>query len=454
MLTDEKRRHMFGVSDGKQGRDVDRALMARSAKAGVETAGMDAALERVLRPGQTIVLGQGEGLPTSVMRALPRHLAALRGSTIVVGLVPIDFPELPGTSIRTFFPSGPLGSRAGMTARNARYIRQSLYEFASGLRHGSVIPDVTILRTSLPREGRVSLGLNVDFGHAAAECADVLLLEVDSEACWTGASSSVAIDGRTVVVAAERPVENPGGDSAVERRPRSASDDRLSAHLAEVIPDGSHLQVGFGQWTSLVSDAVADLRQIHLQTGQIDQWVLPMLDAGSLNGDSRITATAVVPNDDVLRALRSVGPLELEPADVTHAPSAFARLPSFVAINSVFEVDLLGNVNCEFGPGDRLGGVGGLPDFAKGAHLHPRGLSVIALRAESRGASRIVPHLPPGRVSVPGDFVDAVVTDVGVAHVRGLGAEERAAALRAIAARHHRESLRAPDHNHRKEPHR
>lgn len=420
---------------------MDRVLSGGSTRIGVRTADVDAALERVLRPGQTIVVGQGQGLPASIVKALPRHLSLLRGSTLVVGLVPNDFPDLPGTSIRTFFPSGPLGTKAGLTQRNARYVGQSLFDFAGSLRAGSIRPDVTMLRTSLPSDGRVSLGLNVDFGHAAAEHADVLLLEADAQLCWTGTGSSIALDDRAVVVACGQPLREQDAGPA-SHRPTSAADERLSANLAEVIPDGCHLQVGFGQWTRLVGDAVADGRRIHLHTGQVDRWVLPLIKAGSVSRESAITSTAVVPDGEVLAALRSVRPLELLPADITHAPGSFSRLPSFVAVNSVFEVDLAGNVNCEFGPGDRLGGVGGLPDFAKGAHLNPHGTSVIVVRADSRGSSRIVPGLPAGRISLPGRFVDAVVTEYGVARLRGLDDVERADALRSIAAPVHRDSLR------------
>jgi acyl-CoA hydrolase len=121
----------------------------------------------------------------------------------------------------------------------------------------------------------------------------------------------------------------------------------------------------------------------------------------------------------------------LAPADETHAPETLARLEGFRAINAVLGVDLQGRATSEVA-GARRGGIGGLPDFARAAHRHPDGLSIIAVRAD-----RIVERVE--RVSL--EAIDVVVTEHGSADLRGRDPAERARALIAIAAPERRPAL-------------
>jgi acyl-CoA hydrolase len=113
-------------------------------------------------------------------------------------------------------------------------------------------------------------------------------------------------------------------------------------------------------------------------------------------------------------------------------------------VNSALQVDLVGQVNAEMLDGQYVSGPGGLPEFARAAHLDPEGLSIIALNATGGGGrlSRIVPRLGEDAViSVPQYDVDAVVTEYGVAILRGQSLEERARRLCAVAHPEHRAAL-------------
>jgi acetyl-CoA hydrolase len=143
--------------------------------------------------------------------------------------------------------------------------------------------------------------------------------------------------------------------------------------------------------------------------------------------------------------LDASGRVELLPADRSHDPTVVGELPLLRAVNSVFEVDLAGNVNCEIGRGGRRGGVAGLHDFAVVAAAREDALSIVALSATVQGESRIVLHLDGPAVSLPPNSVDVIVTEHGSADLRGLGPDERAQALIAIAAPEHRDWLRGKD---------
>ena len=133
-------------------------------------------------------------------------------------------------------------------------------------------------------------------------------------------------------------------------------------------------------------------------------------------------------------------PVVLRPASYTHAPEVLARLRRLVSINSALEVDLTGQVGAESVHGRALGAVGGQADFS-GAAARTGARSIIALRATVGGRSTVVAGLS-GPVTTARADVDVVVTEHGVAHLRGVPLGERAARLVAIAAPEHRDQLR------------
>ncbi|MEC7256835.1 MAG: acetyl-CoA hydrolase/transferase C-terminal domain-containing protein, partial [Pseudomonadota bacterium] len=119
----------------------------------------------------------------------------------------------------------------------------------------------------------------------------------------------------------------------------------------------------------------------------------------------------------------------------------FGALGPFVSVNSALEVDLIGQTNAESLGGRQVGSTGGSSDFAIGAHFDGN-LSVIAVRSTTKnGASRIVPQLAPGPVTLQRTLVQVVVSEHGSADLRGKTMRERAEALAGIAAPEHRETL-------------
>ena len=133
-------------------------------------------------------------------------------------------------------------------------------------------------------------------------------------------------------------------------------------------------------------------------------------------------------------------PIEFRPASYTHAPSVLSQLRNLVAINSAIEVDLTGQVGAETRGESYVGAVGGQVDFCRAASL-TGGRSIIALRSTSRGESTIKATLDFGSVTTARADVDFVVTEHGVASLRGVGLAERARRLTAVAAPEHRELL-------------
>jgi acyl-CoA hydrolase len=133
-------------------------------------------------------------------------------------------------------------------------------------------------------------------------------------------------------------------------------------------------------------------------------------------------------------------PIDFRPASYTHAPQVLSRLRNLVSINSALEIDLTGQVGAEQVGDIYLGAVGGQVDFSRAAAM-TGGRSVIALRSTSRTGSTIKPALEFGSVTTARSDIDYVVTEHGVAELRGCSLAERARRMLAIAAPEHREQL-------------
>jgi acyl-CoA hydrolase len=127
----------------------------------------------------------------------------------------------------------------------------------------------------------------------------------------------------------------------------------------------------------------------------------------------------------------------------THGLAALSAVRRLTAINGALQVDLFGQINSEWIGRRRVSGLGGLPDFLRGAAAAPGGRAIIALPAEQKGESRIVARLDAPSVTAPASDAQIVVTEHGAADVRGLHADARAQAIIAIAAPAHRADLEA-----------
>jgi len=137
--------------------------------------------------------------------------------------------------------------------------------------------------------------------------------------------------------------------------------------------------------------------------------------------------------------------LALRGTDYTHHPEVLASLNQLTAINSAIEVDLTGQVNAEVAGGIYVGAVGGAVDFLRGAARSKGGLPIVALPATAKGATRIVAQLS-GPVSTPRSDAGLIVTEHGVADLRGQTLARRVQRMLDVAAPEHRADLERQGH--------
>ncbi|HWK85518.1 MAG TPA: acetyl-CoA hydrolase/transferase C-terminal domain-containing protein [Caldimonas sp.] len=221
----------------------------------------------------------------------------------------------------------------------------------------------------------------------------------------------------------------------------------IGKHVAALVHDGDTLQFGIGAVPMALGGALASHRRLRIHGGLVSGALRILWDSGALDRDARITTGVVLGNAALRDFAARLEPLWLTDVKQTHDPAAIVaatRGSRFVAINSAVEVDLFGQVNAERAAGAIQAGAGGLPAFAQAALDAPGGRLLVCLGATAKkgSVSRIVPTLgDTAFCTLPRHLADAVVTEHGVAELRGLGLDARAEALVAIAAPEHRAAL-------------
>jgi acyl-CoA hydrolase len=223
---------------------------------------------------------------------------------------------------------------------------------------------------------------------------------------WTNTQPLLRHDDFDLVIESSRaPVALDQG------RPKEL-DLRIARHAAQLVPDGATIECGIGALPNAVVSALKGRRGLRYHSGLVCDAVVG-LDLESCVGG------ALIGTPRLFEWARGNERLRLCSSDITHGWASLGRIERFVAINSAVEVDLTGQINGEVARGSYVGAVGGALDFVRAANQSPGGLSITVLPA-----SRVVERLC-GPVSVPRSEAGVVVTEHGVADLRGCPLSER-----------------------------
>ncbi len=177
-------------------------------------------------------------------------------------------------------------------------------------------------------------------------------------------------------------------------------------------------------------------RPVAVHTGLATDALVTLAERGLLRGPAR---AAYVWGGAALCAMATGGQVRLVGTSETHDPAVLASIRRLVAVNTALQVGLDGTVNVERVGGRVVAGIGGHADFCAGASRSEGGLSIVVLASQHRGRSSIVPRVEVA--STPRCDVDVIVTEHGVADLRGLDDVERARRVLAVAAPEHQEAL-------------
>ena len=302
-------------------------------------------------------------------------------------------------------------------------------------------PDVAIAHLTPPdADGWCSAGLSADFMPLVWPRARRRVAHLNPALPRTRGSFRVHRSEIDLAVEADAPTLTftDGTAGAVEAA--------IGVHVAALVQDGDTLQFGIGGLPVALGHALKDHRRLRLHGGMVSSSLRTLWDRGALDRDARITSGVVLGDVDLQDFAGRLEPLWLTDVRHTHDPALLGTIARFVAVNGAMEVDLFGQVNAERAQGAIQAGAGGLQAYAQAAMASAGGRLVICLPATARKGtlSRIVPALGEQALcTVPRHLADAVVTEHGVASLRGLSVDARAQALIGIAAPEHRTALAA-----------
>lgn len=404
------------------------------------------AVERI-KSGDNIYIHTAVAAPQMLVKAMTERATELREVQIyhlhTEGAAPYAADDLKDSfEVNSLF----IGANVRKSVQSGRvnFIPIFLSEIPLLFRRGKLPIDVAMIQVSPPdKHGYCSLGVSVDATRAAVESAKVILAEINPNMPRTHGDGNIhlsEIDELIDVSYAlpENILPEPG---EVEMQ--------IGRNIAELIEDGSTLQMGIGTIPNAVLHCLTGHRDLGVHTEMFSDGVISLVESGVITGDKKRIHPGKIVSGFVMGSKKLYDFVDDNPEvamlDIAYVNdvSVIRRNPKAVSINSAIEVDLTGQV-CADSIGTKFySGVGGQMDFIRGASLSEGGKPFIALPSStSRGESKIVPVLKSGAgVVTTRAHVHYVVTEYGVADLWGKNIRQRVRSLIDIAHPDHRETL-------------
>lgn len=459
-----------------------------------------------IRPGQRVFIGTGGAQPLALIRALVarhRELTDLQVlQSLTFGEAPYALKELAGHfSVNTFFVSENV--REMIQEGYGNYTPIALSDIPRLLASGEMPLDVALIQVTPPDiHGRCSLGISVDIVKAAAANAGLIIAQVNPQMPWTLGNSFLSVLDLDILVPVDEPLVEvppppivpaarpqatplvswpivpadplqpdltaseraeqepppsetaPGGTGLVVTgtEPSEVVVRAIGQNLASLVENGSTLELGIGVIPQSVVPYLKTKRDLGIHSELITDSIIELIEAGAVTGAlkstdrGKIVTTLAIGTRRLYDYVHNNPLFSFNPTEYVNDPLIIGQQNKMVAINTALEVDLTGQVCADSLGTSFYSGVGGQADFNQGAGRSPGGRAIIALpsTAEGGAVSRIVPTLRPGAgVVTTRVAVHYVVTEYGIAYLRGKSVQERVMALITIAHPDFREQLLA-----------
>jgi acyl-CoA hydrolase len=393
-----------------------------------------------VKSGDAIVVPTGVGEPPALLQALSERRREFRG-VCVAQILPIgrygyfDRDTVDHVRHMAYFLGG--ASRAGGQQGWVDTLASNFSELPDLIRRGLTPADVVFsLASPMDEHGYFSLSLGADYTMAAVARARAVVLEVNPNVPFAYGNCHVHISQVAAVVESEAPLAEVGLPTI------GPVQEAIGRYVADMIEDGSTLQIGYGGIPDAVVMQLKHKRDLGVHTEMMGDGLLSLIECGAVTNRSKTylpgkaVATFALGSAKLYRYMHRNPGFEMHPVDFTNDPALAARNDKLVSVNATLQVDLFGQCGSEsLGPVP-YSGTGGQTDFVRAANRSTGGKSFIVLPSTAKEGriSRIVATLEPGTlVSTSKNDVNFVVTEYGVAQLRGKPMHERARALIAIA---------------------
>lgn len=410
----------------------------------------DVALKNAIKDGDTLVFSHAAAFPHTLANALAKNYEAFNDlkvfHLITLGEHPLTEPGMEKhVRLRVSFLGG--NTRNCINEGRGDYVPAFFHEVPVLMKKDLLKSDVALIMVSEPNEeGYCSYGVSCDYTKPAAEKARVVIAEMNKQMPFVHGDNYIHVNDIDYIIPTDQPIpELPLPNiGEVEKG--------IGKNVAQLVKDGSTLQLGIGAIPDAVLLFLEDKKDLGLHTEMFSDGAVHLIEKGVINGSKKEidkgkhVATFLMGTKRLYDFVNNNKDVVLAPVDHVNHPCTIMQLDNMISINSCIEVDLMGQVASEAMGPKQFSGVGGQVDYVRGTAMAKNGISIMAMPSTARKGtvSRIVAQLAPGAiVTTSRNDVDYVVTEYGIAALKGKSLRERAKALIAIAHPDFRADLQA-----------
>lgn len=403
---------------------------------------------KIVKPGSRVFIGSGAGVPFAVVESMLREASNFRDVELThihtIGEMPWIAKKYDGALRTNTFFLTPLIQKA-VAAGRADYTPCPLSDVAS-LFGGHLLPvDVALIQVSPPdAEGYVSLGVSVDVVKSAIRVARVIVAQINPAMPRTSGGSRMSMRKIHYFLESER--ELPQVAWGEPRSPQL----KAAEYAAQLIADGSTIQAGFGNTPQAVLGALKNHHHLGIHTGLFSDAMMKLVQCGAVDNSmksfhrDKAVCSSFIGSRELYDFAHENDMIEMKPSDWVGDVAKIQQNKNMVAIHGAYEVDLTGQVVRDSRGHRFYGGMGSTQDFIRGAG-HSKGgrpLIVLPSMTEDGKNSRVVSGFKPGSgVNTGRGDVHYVVTEYGIARLRGRSIRERVLNMVEVAHPNHREGL-------------
>ena len=403
---------------------------------------------RKIRSGDRVAVAHATGEPSLLLDAMVENAAQYENVEIVhmvaMGKAAYCQPEYDRSFHHNSFFLGA-ASRAAAAEGRADFTPVYFSEIPALLEE-HLHPNVALVQVSPPDEhGYCSLGVSVDYTKAAAQCADLVIAQVNRRMPRTLGDCFLHVTQIGCLVESDTPV--------IELAPPNISEVEcaIGQNVAQLVKDGDTLQLGIGAIPDAVLLFLKEKNDLGIHTEMFSDGVVELAEAGVITNRKKTlhrgcsVATFLMGTRRLYDYVDNNPAVAMYPVDYVNDPYIIRQNDNLVSINSCVQIDLMGQVVSTSVGLRQISGVGGQMDFVRGANMSRGGRAIMALPSTTGGGkvSKIVPFLDQGSaVTTTRNDVGYVVTEYGIAQLKGKTLRQRAEALIEIAHPTFRDALR------------
>ena len=404
-----------------------------------------------IKSGSTLLHGLAAAEPPALLQAIADRVRAGELNNLSVhSLLPMEnvsktllSPDL-ADCVQAFSWFVSKSSRSAVRVGLNYYVPNHFHQVPRLMRENLDI-DVTVTTVSpMDRAGFFSFGTSNDYTSTVARCCKRLIVEVNKNMPRVFGDALLHISEVDAIVEHTAPLVEfkwPGP---------KAEDDAIGKRVAELVPDGATLQLGFGGLPNVIAMTLMAHKDLGIHTEVFGPAMVELIRKGVVTGrrknlhPMKNVFTVAEGTREMYRFMHDNPSMESYPVSYTNNPDVIALNDNMISINSIIQVDLLGQCNAEFLAGFEYSGTGGQLDYVRGAYNSRGGKSILAFYSTARKGqvSRVVPRLDSGAViTTPRMDVHYLVTEHGAVNLKGKSTRDRALDIISLAHPRFRDSL-------------